>query len=118
MKIAVPVSGGKLSSHFGHCEAFAMLDVEKTEVIRRADEAPPPHAPGVLPAWLAERGVTMVIAGGMGPKALELFAQNNIRVVVGAPVEAPEILVSGFLEGSLVNAGNGCNHGDGHVCSH
>jgi ATP-binding protein involved in chromosome partitioning len=112
MKIAIPVADGKLCMHFGHCEQFAMLEVdEKTKkVTGKQMLTPPPHEPGVLPKWLHEQGANVIIAGGMGQRAQTLFAENGIKVVVGAPAEAPELLVSQYLEGKLVSGVNVCDH--------
>lgn len=68
MRYAIPVSSGGLSEHFGHCEHFALIDVddEKKEILRKELVLSPGHQPGLLPEWLAEQGVSMVIAGGMG----------------------------------------------------
>lgn len=112
MKVAVPIADGKLCMHFGHCQQFALLDVDeaKREVGARTAVTPPPHAPGVLPRWLHEQGVTIVIAGGMGHRAQSLFAEHGIRVIVGAPGEAPERLVEEYLRGSLVCGANVCDH--------
>ncbi|MFC1958043.1 NifB/NifX family molybdenum-iron cluster-binding protein, partial [Chloroflexota bacterium] len=71
MRYGIPVSGGMLSPHFGHCEHFALIDVdEQTKKILKKEFVPAPeHEPGLLPAWLAEQGVSFVIAGGMGSRA-------------------------------------------------
>jgi len=76
----------------------------------RKDVPAPAHQPGLLPPWLSEKGATVIIAGGMGQRAQELFTQHGIKVVVGAPSETPETLVKGFLEGSLKLGGNACDH--------
>ena len=112
MKIAIPLVEGKLSAHFGHCEKFAVVDVDpESKTIRSQDLlAPPAHEPGVLPAWLAEQGVSVIIAGGMGQRAQGLFTQQNIEVVVGAPAEMPEALVSNYLAGTLQVGDNICDH--------
>jgi ATP-binding protein involved in chromosome partitioning len=111
MKIAVPISGGKLCSHFGHCELFAVMDVDgEGNVVSKDELTPPPHEPGVLPAWLHSLGVEHVIAGGMGSRAQELFHENGITVTIGAPVAAPEELASSFIEGNLSSGDNVCDH--------
>jgi predicted Fe-Mo cluster-binding NifX family protein len=112
MKIAIPLAGGKLAMHFGHCERFALIDVDETEkkLLKREDIDAPPHEPGLLPRWLAERGATMIIAGGMGQRAQGLFAEQGIQVVVGAPAEVPETLVALHLSGTLQSGTNVCNH--------
>jgi predicted Fe-Mo cluster-binding NifX family protein len=54
--------------------------------------------------------VNAIIAGGMGQRALQLFTQNGIQVIVGAPAEAPEKLVELFLAGNLTSGDNVCDH--------
>lgn len=112
MKIAIPVSDGRLSAHFGHCEQFALVEVnpDGTGPLEREDVQAPPHEPGLLPSWLAQRGASVIIAGGMGQRAQQLFTQRGIQVVVGAPAETPERLVSDYLAGTLRGQANPCDH--------
>jgi predicted Fe-Mo cluster-binding NifX family protein len=112
MRIAIPLADGKLAMHFGHCERFALVDVNPAEkkILKREDITPPPHEPGLLPPWLAERGVNMIIAGGMGQRAQSLFAEQGIQVAVGASAETPERLVNDFLAGTLRTGENLCDH--------
>ena len=112
MRIAIPLANGVLSMHFGHCEQFALVDVdESTRTIGSVTcLTPPAHEPGVLPRWLPEQGADVIIAGGMGQRAQALFTQNGIEVVVGAPVEKPEALAASFLSGTLEAGRNVCDH--------
>lgn len=112
MKIAIPTANGLMCPHFGHCEKFALIDIdpETKQISGRADVVPPPHEPGVLPAWLAEQGVQVIIAGGMGGRAMALFNEKGIDVVVGAPAESPERLAVDFTAGTLKTSGNVCDH--------
>ncbi len=110
--IAVPVAGGRLCMHFGHCDQFALLDVDTTDmkIVNTRQIDPPPHEPGLLPRWLHEQGVNLVIAGGMGGRAQNIFAEQGIDVVVGAPAESPKDLVASYLDGSLQTGANTCDH--------
>jgi len=112
MRIAVPVADGRLAMHFGHCERFVLIDVEPKakSIVKTEEVAAPEHEPGLLPRWLAERGVNVVIAGGMGARAQGLFAENKIEVVVGAAAESPERLVAEYLGGTLRTGQNVCDH--------
>jgi predicted Fe-Mo cluster-binding NifX family protein len=98
--------------HFGHCERFALVDVDIAgkKILKREDIEAPPHQPGLLPPWLAERGTNMVIAGGMGQRARSLFAEQGLAVLVGASAETPERLVEDYLSGTLVVGENVCDH--------
>ena len=111
MKFAVPTNEKKLCQHFGHCEAFALIDTDAEGKL--SDETyviPPPHEPGLLPPWLAQQGVNFVIAGGMGSHAKELFAASGINVVTGAQGEYPRDIVEAFLKGRLETGINTCDH--------
>ena len=112
MRIAVPLAQGELSLHFGHCDQFAIFDVDENlkKLISRNDAAPPGHAPGVLPKWLHENNVNVIIAGGMGQRAQQLFAQNNIKVVIGASSGSPEEIISAYLQDTLETGDNICDH--------
>jgi len=112
MKIAIPLTEGKLSQHFGHCEQFAVIDVDSDSKSIKNQEllSPPPHEPGVLPRWLHENNVNVIIAGGMGQRAQQLFAQNDIKVVTGASDNSAEELVTQYLNGNLECGQNICDH--------
>ena len=118
MKVAIPLAMGQLTAHFGHCQEFAFVNVDAGKIAGMEKIVPPPHEPGVLPKWLAEHGVTHVIAGGMGGRAQALLNESNIEVVTGAPVEDPEVLVNAWLAKTLATGENACGHDENHVCSH
>ncbi len=96
--------------HFGHCEQFAIVIVENGHAKGTEYLTPPPHEPGVLPQWLAQMGVNVVIAGGMGQRAQNLFSQSGIEVFVGAPQDTPENLANLLLSGNLKQGINVCDH--------
>ncbi len=108
--IVVPVSDGKLSSHFGHCEHFAFIETHDGKIRSTEMKTPPPHEPGSLPRWLHEQGADIIIAGGMGEQAQQLFRQSGIDVVIGAPMDPPESLVNQYLSGTLTTGNNLCDH--------
>lgn len=112
MIIAIPLAAGRLSMHFGHCEQFALVEVDESssQIGETRFLSPPAHEPGALPRWLHEQGAGVIIAGGMGQRAQQLFAQSGISVVVGAPAETPERLVADYLEGTLQTGDNICDH--------
>jgi ATP-binding protein involved in chromosome partitioning len=112
IKYAIPVSEGEVCPHFGHCEQFALIEVDevKKAIIAKTMVTPPPHQPGLLPPWLAQQCVNRVIAGGMGAHAQELFEQNNVEVIMGAMESDPEKAVLSHLNGRLETGGNTCDH--------
>ena len=111
MKFAVPTNQGKLCAHFGHCEAFALIDTDGDgTIVNETYVTPPPHEPGLLPPWLSQQGVNCIIAGGMGGSAQQLFAQQGVKVVTGAQGEYPKEVVSQYLKGTLRTGTNTCDH--------
>ncbi len=112
MLIGIPLAEGSLAMHFGHCEKFALVEAdENTGAVGETKEVtPPPHEPGVLPRWLAEQGVKTIIAGGMGQRAQNLFSEQGIKTIVGAPSASPQMLVKALLDGKLTSGENLCDH--------
>ncbi|HOC56891.1 MAG TPA: NifB/NifX family molybdenum-iron cluster-binding protein [Verrucomicrobiota bacterium] len=116
MKIAIPVENGRLNSHFGGSRHFALIEVDQsTKAILRTEILPAPeHQPGAFPRWLREQNVQVVIAGGIGQRALAILAQNGIQVRAGQPDAPVESLVVAYLEGRLIQTPEGCTHPEHH----
>jgi len=112
MKIAMPITNGKLSMHFGHAQEFAFFQVDEAEkqIISREMLVPPGYAPGMLPQWLKEQGANMLIACGIGQRAQDLLSNLGIKIVIGAPEETPQSIVSSYLNGTLQAGSNICDH--------
>jgi len=112
MKIAIPTSEGLLSPHFGHCSEFTIADVEPSaKTVSTQEVIPaPPHEPGMLPRWLKELGVEVVIAGGMGSHAQSLFAEQGVQVIIGAPANPISTILDSYLSGMLLTGVNQCDH--------
>jgi len=112
MKFAIPTNNGKLCLHFGHCEVFTFIEADETSkaIVSKKEITPPPHEPGILPPWVAKNGANVIIAGGMGIRAQQLFAEQGIKVLVGAGETDPEKLVLEYLNGTLVTGANTCDH--------
>ncbi len=120
-KFAIPTVDGKSCAHFGHCQSFAVVEVDGADLGVMNFMDPPAHQPGTYPRFLANQGVSIVLAGGMGQMAQNLFQQNNIEVHMGVGVEEPHFLVEQFLSNELQTGDNLCNHGsDDHEpnCEH
>ncbi len=112
MRYAVPVSDGRLATHFGHCQQFALIDVDEASntIVKKEFIASPGHEPGLLPVWLAEEGVSVVIASGMGSRAQDLFRQNHIEVVINALESDPDKAVLDYISGRLAVGDDVCDH--------
>jgi uncharacterized protein len=118
MKYAMPVSGNRLMSHFGQANEFMLLDVgQDGRVVKKETIAVTPHSCGTLPGELAKRGVSVVLAGGMGMGPRMAFQQSNIDVVLGVTESDPEKAVVAHVNHTLENGANVCEHGD-TICDH
>ncbi|MHC1707885.1 MAG: NifB/NifX family molybdenum-iron cluster-binding protein [Bacteroidales bacterium] len=112
--IAIPLENGVLCAHFGHCQQFAIVEVKNSEIVSIKEITPPEHVPGLYPRWVAQFGVTDVIAGGMGQHAIDLFNEQKINAFVGAPIQSARLLVHDFLANKLNLSANYCNHDEKH----
>lgn len=108
--VAIPTINNCLCQHFDHCEKFILFETENEKVTAEQYPIPPPHEPGVLPAWLASQGATHIIAGDMRYRAVSLFNQQNIKVINGAQEKPAKILICDFLENKLTTGANSCYH--------
>jgi len=113
MKIAVACSGNEIWGHFGHCENFMFFDTEDGNIVGSESVSNPGHRPGYLPNFLADRGVKVIIAGGMGGGAVEIFNERNVEVIVGATGDA-KAAVEAYLKGELKSTGSVCHEHEHH----
>ena len=118
MRVAIPVLGGSFCAHFGGADAFALVDVDDQTRTMSAThvETPPPHEHGVFPTWLRSQGVTTVLAGGMGPRAVQMLDHFGIEVVLGLEGHDVRTLVTAYLNGELRSTGSSCASPGLHGC--
>ncbi|MCT4604722.1 MAG: NifB/NifX family molybdenum-iron cluster-binding protein [Marinisporobacter sp.] len=107
MKVAIAKDGNFVSQHFGHCEGFEVFEVNNGAVEGRSFLPNPGHRPGFLPKFIAEKGINLIIAGGMGGTAQELFKENGVEVVVGAQGNLEDV-ISTYTSGKLQSTGSVC----------
>ncbi|MBD3370549.1 P-loop NTPase [Candidatus Fermentibacteria bacterium] len=112
VRIALPLAGGKLSRHFGRAEEFVMYDTdpEKREILESERSAPPPHEEGSFPRLLSEKGVDVLLTGGLGRKARAMLEEAGVVVISGLPEDPPEELARRYMEGNLQAGDNACDH--------
>lgn len=108
MKIAVAAMGSTVAQHFGHCENFIFFDTEGGNITGENSIPNPGHKPGFLPNFLADRGAKVIIAGGMGGGAVDIFNERDVEVVVGAEGDA-RTAVEAYLRGELISTGAVCH---------
>jgi ATP-binding protein involved in chromosome partitioning len=119
MRIAIPLTGGQLSHHFGHCEQFLFVDTDtgQRRVLAKNNETGPDHVPGLLPKRLIERGVDTVIAAGVGARARALLSASSVKVLSGVAATDPDALIGDLLDGKLEMGSNLCDR-SGRGCGH
>jgi predicted Fe-Mo cluster-binding NifX family protein len=111
MKIAVAGEGSLVTEHFGHCEGFWLFEEKNNAIISKEFVPNPGHRPGFLPVFLHEKGANVIISGGMGGGAVDIFNQKGIEVVVGAAGSA-EKAAADYLNGTLKSTGSVCHSHD------
>nr|WP_320118607.1 NifB/NifX family molybdenum-iron cluster-binding protein [uncultured Marinifilum sp.] len=123
MKIAVPVtSSNQIDGHFGHCEFYNIYTISEDNEIVDAQRMDSPQGCGCksnIASVLAEAGVNVMLAGGIGNGAINVLNQSGIEVIRGCSGTAQEV-VKLFVDGQVSDSGSSCNHTheDGHSCSH
>ncbi|MCK5535126.1 NifB/NifX family molybdenum-iron cluster-binding protein [bacterium] len=124
MKIAISTDGDFVSSHFGRCPHFTIVDIDNNEVVKKEIIDNPGHHPGFIPQFLHQKGVECIVAGGMGAHAIQLFNETKIKTIVGISgtiKETIEKLGKGTLASkeSLCSPGAGKDYGvEKTVCDH
>ena len=108
MKIAVASMGSMVAGHFGHCENFMIYETDEKNIVSEESVPNPGHKPGFLPNFLADMGVQVIISGGMGGGAVDIFNERNVEVVIGAEGTSKEN-VENYLKGNLVSTGSVCH---------
>lgn len=108
MRIIVASDGDNVTEHFGHCRTYRTYDVENGKITKAGVIDSPGHKPGFLPLFLKEKGADVIISGGMGAGAIDLFNENGIKVIVGATGDSKSAAES-FLKGVLVSTGSVCH---------
>lgn len=114
LKIVFPTTDKvNVDEHFGHCKYFAMHIVSDNKVIATEYVEAPAHEPGVLPKFLGELETSVIITGGMGKMAIDLFKAQDIDVILGAKGNIIENL-NEYLGGELDSTGTACSHDHDH----
>ena len=108
MRIAVAAEGKNVTEHFGHCVNFMLYDAEGDKITKEESVDNPGHKPGFLPNFLADKGVKVIISGGMGQGAVDIFNERDVEVVTGASGDA-KTAVEAYLRGELKSTGSVCH---------
>jgi predicted Fe-Mo cluster-binding NifX family protein len=113
-KIAIAQDGSLVSQHFGHCMSYALFTLENGKLTRLPDLESPGHEPGKLPRLLADQKVDVILAGGMGPRAVDMFESFGIDVILGVSGDLGTA-AEAYAKGTLTAGMSSCSHDD-HEC--
>lgn len=100
---------------FWSLREFYFFATENGAIIDVQTVPNPGHKPGFLPNFLGDNGAEVIIAGGIGAAAVQIFNTRNIEVITGARGDA-RTAVEAYMKGELVSTGELCrhDHGDHH----
>ena len=112
MLIAIATDEGNVSSHFGRCQTYTMVDIENGHIVKKEQVANPGHEPGAIPEFLNRKGAKKIVCAGIGARAMELFAQYGIEIVAGVD-GAVEHVIGRLAKGTLKGGESLCKPGDG-----
>ncbi|MBN2150243.1 MAG: NifB/NifX family molybdenum-iron cluster-binding protein [Candidatus Lokiarchaeota archaeon] len=112
MKYAISTDQDMVSAHFGRCPAYTMLVVEDRKLVSRSEVPNPGHETGYIPNFLRDQGINVIIAGGMGWRAQEMFSQYKIQPILGVAGKIDDV-VQQILDGNLQGGESTCSPGGG-----
>lgn len=124
MRVAISTDGNYVAQHFGRCPSYTIIDIEDNKIVETKVVNNPGHMPGAIPQLMNQLGVDVMIAGGMGPRAVNFFQEYGIKTIVGVQGDIDDVIeqfLAGTLEGgeSLCSPGSGKGHGlEKTVCDH
>jgi len=113
MIIAVASENDKITEHFGYCQNFNIFEIKDDQIALLESVLNPGHKPGFLPEFLSQKGVNVVISGGMGGGAVDIFNKKNIEVITGAH-GLVLTAVQAYKEGKLKSTGSVCHEHQHH----
>ena len=120
MRIAVSAEDDRgldsvVSPHFGRCPYFVLVDVEGRDVSAVTAVENPyygNHEPGQVPAFIHSQNANVMLAGGMGGRAIQFFQQLGVQAATGA-AGTVRIALERYLGGELVGA-EACASSEAH----
>lgn len=112
MKIAISTDGENVSSHFGRCPSFTIVEIENGELLSKEVVNNPGHHPGYLPQFFSDMEVKYIIAGGVGRRATGFFNEMGIETIVGVAGRVDDV-INKMLKGELKGAESFCIPGAG-----
>jgi predicted Fe-Mo cluster-binding NifX family protein len=119
MKIALPVHNGSVNEHFGHSENFTIYTITPE---KKVESVTPVTSDGCgchsgIAQILAERGVSVMLAGNIGAGAINHLNEFGIEVVRGCYGQA-DLVIAEYLKGTIIDNQQTCTEHEGGCHDH
>ena len=95
MIIAIPTKENRIDNHFGHCDAFTLIEVDESKSILNKNEIESTPVCGCksgLAGELEQKGVELLLAGGIGNGAIKKLNSHHIQVIAGFSGSIDEVI--------------------------
>ena len=100
-RIAIPISGEKLSEYFGQCDHYEIFEINIDSIQKKMAEIPTYSDITKLPEWIANQNITDIVAYKVDKQIISLFAHNKINLFVGVKVNTPNAIIEEYMNGTL-----------------
>jgi predicted Fe-Mo cluster-binding NifX family protein len=97
----------RISHHFGRCPYYIFVQVEDKNIVSVKGEENPffsSHQPGAVPEYISSKNAAVIVAGGMGPRAVQFFEQFKVAPIIGVSGKIEDVL-DDILEGKYKTVG-------------
>ncbi|MHA1681266.1 MAG: NifB/NifX family molybdenum-iron cluster-binding protein [Promethearchaeota archaeon] len=111
-KYSISTEGSNVAEHFGRCPQYTILDVENGSIVGKTIVDNPGHSTGMIPRFMDELGVNVMISGGMGRRAIEFFNQFGIQTILGVSGTVDDVIEE-ITNGTLLGGESLCSPGRG-----
>ncbi|MBW2735169.1 MAG: NifB/NifX family molybdenum-iron cluster-binding protein [Deltaproteobacteria bacterium] len=115
----------QVSGHFGAAAFFTLVTIDDDgkvgDIRSEANPHAQQHTPGAVPKFIRSLNANVIIAGGMGQRAQQIFTNLGMEVRAGKSGTVGNV-IDAYLAGQLAEGApcqhhdNGDGHGDGHGC--
>ncbi len=121
MRIAVATDDDRgldavLSYHFGRCPYYILVDVKGREIKEAKSVSNPFYGehgqPGQVPSFIHSQGAQVIIAGGMGYRAMQFFQDFGIEPITGVSGKVKDV-VEAYLE-KRIGGAEPCDESKAH----
>ena len=109
MIIAISTENGQVCPHFGHAPEFTFVKIEDNTIVEKKKISSPEHQVGTIPKFIHDNKAKYIITGGAGPKAINLFNEFGIEVILGVSGKIDDV-IKAFINGTIKGGESSCTH--------